>query len=128
MEVPPAPGLMPKQSGTAKEGKEAKEAKEAKESKQTKDKPKSSPQRDPPLQLSMPDIPAIAPGGRAAAVMRPPGITRSGENDDFARGVIRALRRTMPAVDRPGRVTIRLLLSDKGSIREVQLVRSGSDR
>jgi TonB family protein len=75
----------------------------------------------------MPDIPSIAPGGRAAAVMRPPGITRSGENDDFARGVIRALRRTMPTVDRPGRVTIRLLLSDKGNIREVQLVRSGGD-
>jgi TonB family protein len=130
LELPPVPGLMPKPSGTSKEMKEAKEpkeAKEAKESKETKDKPKSPPQRDQPLQLSMPDIPALAPGSRAAAVMRPPGITRSGENDDFARGVIRALRRTMPATDRPGRVTIRLLLSDKGNIREVQLIRSGGD-
>ncbi len=38
-----------------------------------------------------------APPGRSTGATRPPGITRSGENDDFGRGVIRALRQTMPA-------------------------------
>lgn len=50
----------------------------------------------------MPDNPMFA-AGRSAAIGRPPGITRSGQNDDFGRGVVRALRQT-------GRVTVRLLL------------------
>ena len=37
--------------------------------------------------------------GHSAAFARPAGITRSGENDEFGRGVIRALRRTMPGSD-----------------------------
>src|SRR5674476_1208487 len=36
---------------------------------------------------------AADPGG-SSAVQRPPGITRSGENDEFARNVIRALQKT----------------------------------
>lgn len=56
--------------------------------------------------------------------MRPPGATRSGENDDFGRGVIRALRQTMPSpVGQLGRVTVKLLLSSSGNLIEVQLVR-----
>jgi len=87
-------------------------------------KSKQQPQQKPPPQLTMPDIP-VAPGGRTAAVMRPPGATRSGENDEFGRGVIRALRQTMPSpAGQLGRVTVRLLLSNNGNLVEVQLIRS----
>ena len=72
----------------------------------------------------MPNIP-VAPGGRGAAVARPPGATRSGENDEFGRGVIRALRQTMPSPNgQLGRVTVKLLLSNTGNLAEVQLIRS----
>ena len=82
------------------------------------------PQQKPPLQLTMPNIP-VAPGDRAAAVARPPGATRSGENDEFGRGVIRALRQTMPSPNgQLGRVTVKLLLSNTGNLAEVQLIRS----
>lgn len=81
-------------------------------------------QKSPPLQLTIPNIP-VAPGDRAAAVMRPPGATRSGENDEFGRGVIRALRQTMPSpAGQLGRVTVKLLLSNNGNLVEVQLIRS----
>lgn len=77
----------------------------------------------PPQDQAIPNIP-VAPGGRAAAVMRPPGATRSGENDEFGRGVIRALRQTMPSpAGQLGRVTVKLLLSNSGNLVEVQLVR-----
>jgi periplasmic protein TonB len=79
-----------------------------------------------PLELSLPDA-ALAPAGRSAAFARPPNITRSGENDEFGRGVIRALRRTMPGSDRLGQVTIRLFLSETGNLLEARLVRSGGD-
>jgi periplasmic protein TonB len=82
------------------------------------------PQQQPPLQLTMPNI-AVAPGGRGAAVARPPGATRSGENDEFGRGVIRALRQTMPSPNgQLGRVTVKLLLPNTGNLAEVQLIRS----
>lgn len=78
----------------------------------------------PPLVL--PD-PSTFPSGRAAAATRPPGITRTGENDEFGRGVIRALRQTMPSPNGlTGRVTIRLLLSENGNLAEVRLL-SGAD-
>jgi TonB family protein len=79
-----------------------------------------------PLELSLPDA-ALAPAGRSAAFARPPNITRSGENDEFGRGVIRALRRTMPGSDKLGQVTIRLLLSETGNLLEARLIRSGGD-
>lgn len=84
------------------------------------------PQKDARLQLdfSMPDTPTI-PGAGGAAMMRPAGITRSGENDEFGRGVIRALRKTLPRPrDVTGRVTVRFLLSPEGNLIEVQLLRS----
>ncbi len=101
---------------------------------QAKPKPRREPaeklppvlERDP-LQWTMPAVPQYVPGGRAAAWSRPAGITRSGENDDFGRGVIYALRRTMPRADRPGRVTIRLVLNERGNIQDLQLIRSGGD-
>jgi protein TonB len=105
-----APGPVPKQSEPASAAK-------------IPPKPEQ-PQQKPPLQLTMPNIP-VAPGGRAAAVARPPGATRSGENDEFGRGVIRALRQTMPSPNgQLGRVTVKLLLSDTGNLAEVQLIRS----
>src|SRR5262249_48334318 len=61
------------------------------------------------LKLNPPDSPTFG-AGRDASVGRPPNITRSGENDEFGRGVVRALRRTMPGPSGvAGRVTIRLL-------------------
>lgn len=92
-----------------------------------KSKPKTQAKAQDPLQLSMPEF-AMPPGGLGAAVSRPPGITRSGENDDFARGVIRALRQTMPAPSGVrGRVTVRLLLNDNGNLVEVALLRAADD-
>ncbi len=71
---------------------------------------------------AMPSVSAVGPG-RAAGASRPPGITRSGENDDFGRGVIRALRATMPAPNGTfGRVTVRLLLNDNGDLAQVQVL------
>ena len=92
-----------------------------------KAKPKPPPEPSPPLQFDFPDA-MIAPGGRSAAVMRPPGVTRSGENNEFGRGVIRALRQTMPAPSGIlGRVTIRLFLSENGNLADLRLIRSGGD-
>jgi TonB family protein len=71
----------------------------------------------------MPSMP-ITPG-RSASFARPAGITRSGENDDFGRGVIRALRQTFPTAGAvPGRVTVRFLLSENGNLVEVRLISS----
>ena len=81
----------------------------------------------PPLQLSLPDTPILS-GGGGTAFARPAGITRSGENDEFGRGVIRALRKTMPDMDPVrGNVTVRILLSQDGNLVEVHLVRSSGN-
>jgi periplasmic protein TonB len=91
-------------------------------------KPKSKPA--PPLDLSLPSGMFSGPigmGGRSAALARPPGATRSGENDEFARGVIRALYQTMPRMNVRGRTTVRLLLNMSGNLAEVRLVRSAGD-
>lgn len=61
--------------------------------------------------------------GRSAAASRPPGITRSGENDEFGRAVIRALRQTMPPPRGIfGRVTVRLILNQNGDLSEVRVL------
>jgi periplasmic protein TonB len=87
--------------------------------------------RLPQLDLSPPAYSSnalITSPNRGAALARPSDITRSGENDDFGRGVIRALRKTMPGLrDTTGRVTVRLFLSDTGNLTEVQLIRSSGD-
>ena len=55
-------------------------------------------------------------GSASSAVGRPPGITRSGANDDFGRGVIRALKKTMPpATGIKGRLTIKLILDERAT-------------
>lgn len=67
-------------------------------------------------------------GGGGFATTRPPGITRSGENDEFGREVVRALRKSMPVHERIyGRVTVRIFLSERGDLVDLQLLRgSGS--
>lgn len=92
-----------------------------------KNQPKPRQPLDLSARLTTPDI-SISAGGLSASVARPPGVTRSGENDDFGRGVIRALRQTMPGLrNTVGRVTVRLLISQNGNLEEVQLVKSGGD-
>jgi TonB family protein len=77
---------------------------------------------DPPA--SPRDAPQAAPN-RGSSFSRPPGITQSGENDEFGRGVIRALRATMPPpAGIYGRVTVRLLLNENGDLSQVQVVES----
>jgi protein TonB len=84
---------------------------------------------NPKLSLQL-DLPPnfVAPSGLSTAAVRPPDITRSGENDEFGRRVIRALRQTMPpARGEVGKVTVRLLLSATGDLSELQLVRPAAD-
>lgn len=89
---------------------------------------KSKPQQMAKLDFSPPRavLQGTAPGSNAT-FSRPAGITRSGENDDFARGVIRALRQTMPQVDIRGRVTVRLVLTENGSLAKVEVLGSSGD-
>jgi len=92
---------------------------------ETPGKAKTSPKLS--LQLDLPPN-FIAPSGLSTAAVRPPDITRSGENDEFGRRVIRALRQTMPpARGELGKVTVRLLLSATGDLSELQLVRPAAD-
>ncbi|MBN9247665.1 MAG: energy transducer TonB [Hyphomicrobium sp.] len=79
------------------------------------------------LDLSAPSVPSFG-GGGGAAFQRPPGITRSGLNDAFARAVIRALQGTMPQLTNAlGRVTVRILLSESGNVVEVKLLSGAKD-
>ncbi len=73
-------------------------------------------------------IPPSALSGRSASFVRPPGITRSGLNDQFARNVIRALQQTMPQLSGAlGRATIRILLDENGNVANIELVNPGKD-
>lgn len=60
--------------------------------------------------------------GREAGIQRPAGITRSGANDDFARGVVRALRQTMPQMNALGRMTVRIIINQNGNIESVEVL------
>jgi TonB family protein len=92
----------------------------------TKDKP--SQQLDLSLPSSLFKAPSGGAGDYSSAMVRPPGITRSGENDDFGRDVVKALRKTMPAHQKIfGRVTVRILLSPNGDLVDLQLVRGSGD-
>ncbi len=91
---------------------------------------KPQPKQSAKLDLSPPPRPpgsVSGGGGRSAGFERPPGITRSGANNDFARGVIRALQQTMPQLrETRGRVTVRIILNNNGNVVDVQVVRSSS--
>ncbi len=119
----------------AKSEVEAKKADEPKKAPSAKPKPQRNAERrtanlaapSPPVMFSAPQ------GGGGAGVQRPPGITRSGANDEFARGVIRALQRTMPHLrDSTGRVTVRIKLDKNGNLASTTVVRpsrvSGMDQ
>lgn len=89
--------------------------------------PKPSEKPAPQPQLKLPNTPFV-PSAISAGLARPAGITRSGENDEFGRGVIRALRKTMPpGGPQQGQVTVRFLLSDYGNLAELRLERSSGD-
>jgi TonB family protein len=96
---------------------------------QAKPKPPQKRTQTSALDLSLPtdDGPDSDEGGAGSAVQRPPGITRSGENDEFARNVIRALQKTMPRERANGRVTVRIVLSENGSRADVKLLKSGGN-
>lgn len=92
--------------------------------------PNPSPQQQQPqrrtLDLSVPST-ALNITPRSFQPMRPPGTTRSGENDQFFLGVINALRRTFPELRTTGIVTIRILLNAKGNIFNVSVIRTSGD-
>jgi protein TonB len=86
--------------------------------------PNPAPSSPPSLNLNLSPSPAFNNRGGSFAPTRPPGITRSGENDEFGRGVIRALQRTVPQlVNTVGRVTVRILLNTKGNLANVEVIR-----
>lgn len=118
-------------SGDKKETKENKEAQEAKPKSAAKSSPskpqKKQQKRTAALDLSTPSLSSPGFGG-SASFARPPGITKSGLNDAFARAVIRALQGTMPQLREVlGRVTVRILLNDSGNVINVQLLSSGGN-
>jgi TonB family protein len=79
------------------------------------------------LDLTPPTVFQAPVGGGGAGVQRPAGITRSGENDDFARGVILALQRTMPQLRNTlGRVTVRLTLNMNGDLVGTVVMKASS--
>ena len=84
-----------------------------------------APAGPPVLNLNLnPTGPSFQSRGGSFSPTRPPGITRSGENDEFGRGVIRALQRTVPQlVNTVGRVTVRILINTKGNLANVEVIR-----
>ena len=83
-----------------------------------------------PLDLRVPFYATTTGAQRSSSgATRPPGITRSGENDKFGRDVIRSLRKMMPPPRGiKGRVTIRIFLDGQGNIAKAELVQSGGNR
>ncbi|MDX2203153.1 MAG: TonB family protein [Hyphomicrobiaceae bacterium] len=78
------------------------------------------------LDLSVPPS-ALNVTPRSFDPQRPPGTTRSGENDQFFLGVIRALRRTFPELRTTGIVTVKIMLNTKGNILSVTVLRTSGD-
>ena len=71
---------------------------------------------------------AVPPAGSTrGAFARPPDITRSAENDEFGRNVLRALKSTMPSARTIGQITIRLLLDETGKLLEVRAIKTEGD-
>ncbi len=104
------------------------ETKAAKSAEQPVAKPKAvqkpQEQKTAKLDLTPPAVFQAPVGGGGAGVQRPAGITRSGENDAFARGVIRALQTTMPQLrDTRGRVTVRITLSMQGDLVTTEVLK-----
>lgn len=94
---------------------------------QAKPQPKAEPQQKiAKLDLTPPPNAFTGAGGagKSAGFERPPGITQSGANDQFARDVIHELKRTMPSLGEIyGRVTVRIILQPNGNVADVQVIR-----
>ena len=97
-------------------------------------KKQSKETRTAKLDLSQPPNSGSAPsppGGRSAVVQRPPGITRSGANDEFARGVIKALQKSVnlrPATGVREDVVVRILLNENSDVIDVKLLEGARDQ
>jgi len=112
-------------SGAPKHETKSSETKSA-ETPPPKHTPTPTPQLTAKLDLSLPPsaFSQMQFASTGAGIERPAGITRSGENDDFARGVVRALQRTMPQLrDTHGQVTVRITLDARGNLVTTQVVR-----
>ncbi len=121
------PHASPPQDERAKESAQQKKA-EAEAAPKMELKPPEQLDLSLPFNMTMRDAP-YEEVGRSSALNRPPGITRSGENDEFGRGVIRALRKTMPpATGTKGRVTIKFILDERGNIATIKLVQGAGIR
>jgi TonB family protein len=133
-EAPPAEKTeLPKEAPKQEQPKPAQKAepKQAPAKQQAKQQPPKKKTQTSALDLSVPYDGSDSDsdgGGSSSAVQRPPGITRSGENDEFARNVIRALQKTMPRERARGRVTVRIVLNENGSRADVKLLQSGGDQ
>ena len=129
--TPEQPKEAPKPEATPAEKQPPPKQAEQKQQQQAKPKPKPPQKRTQTsaLDLSVPSDDGTDgdDAGTSSAVQRPPGITRSGENDEFARNVIRALQKSMPRERANGRVTVRIVLSENGSRADVKLLKSGGD-
>jgi TonB family protein len=127
--VPEPPKEAPKPEVKPAEKQPPSKQPEQKQQQQAKPKPPQKRTQTSALDLSVPSDDGTDgdDGGTSSAVQRPPGITRSGENDEFARNVIRALQKTMPRERANGRVTVRIVLSENGSRADVKLLKSGGD-
>ncbi len=137
----PVPGLEPppKKQETKQPEAKKQETKQVEDKRQpptkSAEQAKSEPARQRPTQpkssktarLDLTPPPTTFMGSGGAGVERPPGITRSGENDAFAQGVIRALQRTMPQLSNTfGRVTVRITLDMNGSLVRTEVVRQSN--
>lgn len=128
-ETPRAEPTPPKAAEPQTENKRKTEPSEAKpsEAKPSTKPPPAKPKESKTAKLDMTPPPqamqSAIPGGRGAGVERPAGITRSGENDMFARNVIRALQQTMPQLrDTRGRVKVRITLDKNGNLVSTQVL------
>lgn len=125
------PDLLALPNATAKPQKKDAAAQPKKAEAAPKPQPQPQQKRVAKLDLSPPAPSLTAPsggGGRRAGMERPAGITRSGANDDFARGVIRALQGTMPQLREVlGRVTVRITLTENGNVSDVQVLRTANN-
>ena len=106
---------------------------EARKSAPQPEQPKPRPAQKQPTRMSKLDLslpPSVTggpSGGGGVGFDRPAGITRSGENDAFARGVISALQRNMPQLrDTRGQVTVRITLDMDGGLVRTEVVRPSS--
>jgi protein TonB len=127
--APEQPKEAPKQETKPAEKPPPKPAEQKQQQAKPKPKPPQKRTQTSALDLSVPSDDGTDgdDSGNSSAVQRPPGITRSGENDEFARNVIRALQKSMPRERANGRVTVRIVLSENGSRADVKLLKSGGD-